>query len=205
MKTRFAALFLAVVLAGSFLGFVSVVKAEYTPGSWLDPKTWVQSRGAEVSEDSTVRGRLDQFQNFAGQIFGPEAQSRVATEVETQGNPAARFIFEIVNIILGFLGGLAVAFGVYAAFLWMTAGGNEETITKARTLLVNTVIGLALMLSALLLSVYLEVTVAGVNRIAIGKDASGFCRSGFSGGTRVVTDVLSLGTAEVICAVQNNK
>lgn len=54
----------------------------------------------------------------------------------------------IINITLGFLGLVALAIVVYAGFLWMASGGDEEKISTARKLLQNGVIGLVIILSA---------------------------------------------------------
>ncbi|HEX9664619.1 MAG TPA: hypothetical protein VGA49_02245 [Patescibacteria group bacterium] len=47
----------------------------------------------------------------------------------------------IIKTILGFLGITAVIIVLYGGFMWMTAGGNEEKVTKAKTLLRNAAIG----------------------------------------------------------------
>lgn len=149
-----------------------------TGGKWSDPSTWVQPPTLGEGQFQTEpgpRSRLDFFREFAASIFGPDEASTVAEAVENKGNPAAQIIFRIVAILLSFLGGVSVLFGVYAAFLWMTAGGNEETIGKARTLLLNAVMGLALILSALLMAIYLETTVAGVHRVKLSGGGEGFC------------------------------
>ena len=57
-------------------------------------------------------------------------------------------IAKIIKVVLGFLGTVAVVLIIYAGFLWMTAGGNEEQIKKARGLLINAVIGLIIILAA---------------------------------------------------------
>lgn len=54
----------------------------------------------------------------------------------------------IIKAFLGLLGIIAVVLTIYAGFLWMTAGGNEEDVGKAKKLLGNAVIGLAIILSA---------------------------------------------------------
>lgn len=43
--------------------------------------------------------------------------------------------------VLGLIGVLFVILMIYAGFLWMTAGGNQEQIKKAKGLMVNAVIG----------------------------------------------------------------
>ena len=57
-------------------------------------------------------------------------------------------VARIIEVFLGLLGVVAVGIVIYAGYLWMTSQGNEETITKARQLIVNAVIGLAIILSA---------------------------------------------------------
>ena len=65
-----------------------------------------------------------------------------------QGSDVKGTIARIVNIAMGFLGIVAVILILYAGFLWMTARGSEEQITRAKALLRNAVIGLVIILSA---------------------------------------------------------
>jgi len=46
-----------------------------------------------------------------------------------------------INAMLMFMGSIALILVVYAGFMWMTAGGNESRIQKARTILVWTLLG----------------------------------------------------------------
>jgi len=57
-------------------------------------------------------------------------------------------IADIIETILGFLGVIFVILIIYAGFLWMTAGGNEEKIKKAKGLITNATIGLLIVLAA---------------------------------------------------------
>tara|TARA_Y100000310_G_scaffold304864_1_gene344462 strand:- start:368 stop:1153 length:786 start_codon:yes stop_codon:yes gene_type:complete len=52
-------------------------------------------------------------------------------------------IASIINIVLGFLGIVALVMIIFAGFKWMTAGGNEETVKEARGNIKNAVIGVA--------------------------------------------------------------
>jgi uncharacterized membrane protein len=54
----------------------------------------------------------------------------------------------IINVALGFLGIIAVVIVLYGGFMWMTAGGNEERITKAKQILTAGVIGLVIIVMA---------------------------------------------------------
>ncbi len=54
----------------------------------------------------------------------------------------------IIRMALSFLGTIFVCLVLYAGYLWMTAGGNEEEVTKAKTLLYQAVGGLTIILLA---------------------------------------------------------
>ncbi len=54
----------------------------------------------------------------------------------------------IIRVALGLIGTIFIALAVYAGFLWMTAGGEEENITKGKKLLYDAVIGLVIILAA---------------------------------------------------------
>jgi len=54
----------------------------------------------------------------------------------------------VIQIILSFLGAIAVLLVMYAGFLWMTSDGDEEKITRAKGILRNAIIGLIIILSS---------------------------------------------------------
>ncbi len=58
-----------------------------------------------------------------------------------EANPAV-IIGNIVGYALGLLGIVFVVLTIYAGYLWMTAQGNEEQITKAKKMITNAVIGI---------------------------------------------------------------
>ncbi|MCR4280445.1 MAG: pilin [Candidatus Komeilibacteria bacterium] len=54
----------------------------------------------------------------------------------------------IIQYILGFVGLIFLVLIVASGLQWMTAGGNEDAITKARKRMINASIGLAIILMA---------------------------------------------------------
>lgn len=89
------------------------------------------------------------------------------------------FIGRIVSYFLGLLGIIAVALVMYAGFLWMTAGGNEEKIAQAKRILTNAVIGLVIIVSAFaIVQFVLNAIVNGSGGGGGGGATSGGCRSG---------------------------
>ncbi len=64
-------------------------------------------------------------------------------------------VSRIVNVILGFLGVLFIILILYGGFMWMTSSGNEEKITKAKNIIGNSVVGLAIVLTSLAISLFI--------------------------------------------------
>ncbi len=57
-------------------------------------------------------------------------------------------IANIIRVALGLLGIIAVVIIIYGGWLWMSAGGNEDQIAKAKKTLLNGAVGLIIILSA---------------------------------------------------------
>ena len=76
-------------------------------------------------------------------------------------------IVSVINWILGILALVAVIMILVGGFLWMTAGGNEEKVDKAKKLLIAAIIGLVIILAAWGIATYaigklLDITDEGV-------------------------------------------
>lgn len=54
----------------------------------------------------------------------------------------------IIKTALSLLGVIFIILIIYGGYLWMTAGGNEDKVSKAQTIIRNSVIGLAIVLAA---------------------------------------------------------
>lgn len=67
----------------------------------------------------------------------------------------------IIQIVLSFLGALAVVFVMYAGFLWMNSGGNDEKISQAKAILRNSVIGLIIILSSWAIATFIITRLSG--------------------------------------------
>jgi len=68
----------------------------------------------------------------------------------------------IINVALGFLGIVAVVIVLYGGFMWMTAAGNEERISKAKQILTAGVIGLVIIVMAWAIASYVVKTLMNV-------------------------------------------
>lgn len=64
-------------------------------------------------------------------------------------------IGRIINAFLSILGIICLVLFIYAGAIWMTAGGDDKKVEKARKILTNAVIGLVITLSAYAISTFI--------------------------------------------------
>lgn len=72
----------------------------------------------------------------------PPAANLGLKEYKTAGSIAT----PIFNAVLGITGVIALAIMIYGGFRWMTAAGNEDTISEAKRILTAGTIGLVVIL-----------------------------------------------------------
>ncbi|MCC7357698.1 Ig-like domain-containing protein [Candidatus Uhrbacteria bacterium] len=89
-------------------------------------------------------------------------------------------VVRIINIALGLIGIILVCLILYAGFLWMTSGGKEDQISRAKQILRNAIIGLIIILSAWAITKFVIERLLGATS---GDGGGGFGGdSGFGGG-----------------------
>jgi len=81
----------------------------------------------------TKGSSTDVFVSSAGFSTAVEAENIVAT---------------IIKTVLSLLGVIFVALMIFSGYQWMTAGGNEDAIKKAKGRIINAIIGLAIVVFA---------------------------------------------------------
>jgi len=82
-------------------------------------------------------------------------ETGLETTAGQAGLPQPELTALIGNIIRAAFSVVGVVFFIlllYGGFLWMTAGGNEEKVKKAKSLMVNSVIGLLIIIAAYAIS-----------------------------------------------------
>jgi len=70
------------------------------------------------------------------------------TSLSLDKSDPATVIFASVNTFLSLLGLAFLVLLLYAGVVWVLARGNEEDITRAKTILIRALIGLAIILSS---------------------------------------------------------
>ena len=91
-------------------------------------------------------------------VIGVSAQNGIGEGLEYAGNVAEEgglgaadsdtAIKGIINTVLGFLGLIALVVILLGGFKWMTSGGNDEKVKKAKATLMAGITGLVIVLAA---------------------------------------------------------
>ncbi|MCX6785260.1 MAG: pilin [Candidatus Komeilibacteria bacterium] len=89
------------------------------------------------------------YNNFLNQ-----AANTGTYKITEQSQPAFinTFAGKMITMALGFIGVLFLLLILYSGFQWMSAGGNEEAVTKAKTRVINGTIGLVITLGAFIIT-----------------------------------------------------
>lgn len=90
------------------------------------------------AQATTSSSMIDNLKTVGGQSYN----------ANTDGDTLINNIAALIKTALGLLGFIFVVQTIYAGFLWMTAGGNENNVKKAKGIMTNAVIGLIIVVSA---------------------------------------------------------
>lgn len=77
-----------------------------------------------------------------------EQQTSVALPNPLGTTYVPAIVGNIIMILMGAAGSIALMMFIYGGMLWLTSGGNSEKITKGRDIMIWTIAGLVVMFSA---------------------------------------------------------
>lgn len=148
MLKKFAfSFFLSIILFGGFLfvftgsipfftsNWIEFAKAEATSSASSTDNKNLLIEGQLKYNNDEVQKQTDAFTGKQGANFGKVKDPREA-------------VAGIISAFLVLLGILFLVYAIYAGYLILTSAGNEERIEKGKSILLNTTIGLAIILSA---------------------------------------------------------
>lgn len=114
---------------------------------------FLSSSPAPVAAQSNSKEALDQLKAAGGSS---------GANIAGSGPVDPRIIVAvIIRAALAFLGIIFVIMIMYAGFLWMTAGGEEDKVSHAKKLISNGVIGLAIIMTAYSITYFVFRTILG--------------------------------------------
>lgn len=79
-----------------------------------------------------------------------EAGYEIASSTSLTG-----YISQVISIILSVLGIAFLCLTIYGGIIWMTAAGNEEKVTKAKEIIIESVIGVIIVIAAYAISYFI--------------------------------------------------
>jgi hypothetical protein len=126
IRKKIIILFIAFIFVITPIYLISAEAREEQPA---EQKKGIQAIGEKTEELFTKTG-------FGNLLTGGEAELQIVA-----------FAGSILYAIIQFLGIIFLILTIYAGYLWMTAGGNDEQVGKAKKLLTKAIIGLAIILS----------------------------------------------------------
>lgn len=85
---------------------------------------------------------------------------------------AENMIASIIKTILGLLGIIFIILMILSGYQWMTAGGNEDAIKKARGRIVNAIIGLVIVVLAYSITAFVFKNLPGGGSNTSGSNAN---------------------------------
>lgn len=92
--------------------------------------------------------------------------NQTASQVPALNKTTTNFIQtaagQIIGIVLSFVGVIFLVLMIYAGISWMTAAGNEQQVSKAKDLLINSIIGLVIIFAAYAITVFVGNFVSGI-------------------------------------------
>lgn len=73
-------------------------------------------------------------------------------------NTIPQTIGTLISIVLSFVGAIFFIYIVISGIQWMTAGGEEEKVEKAKTRIMNAIVGLAITVAAFFITWFISNT-----------------------------------------------
>jgi hypothetical protein len=80
----------------------------------------------------------------------------------------ATYIGTAISYILSMLGVIFLVLLIYGGFLWMTAKGDSEVVSKSKDIIINAMIGLIIVLMSYAITYYVVGKIAGTTMGAKG-------------------------------------
>ncbi|MFA5359821.1 MAG: pilin [Patescibacteria group bacterium] len=95
---------------------------------------------------------------FATDTLNPWGSDSLKDNIQTETGLGERdprdIAASVINVILGFLGIVAVIIILLGGFKWMTAGGNEDKVGEAKKLITAGIIGLVIIVASFAIATF---------------------------------------------------
>jgi hypothetical protein len=99
--------------------------------------------------DNTLKG-LNETATEVGAFEQQSKQSQAVGGLFIQSSAG-----RLIGAVLSFVGVLFLIMMIYAGIMWMTAQGNDQQVTKAKDLLINSIIGIVIIFAAYAITAFI--------------------------------------------------
>lgn len=104
---------------------------------------------ATYAQLSESLGNLTEVGTASGQASGAQAE-------------LPQLIGALIQVLLSVLGIIFVVLIIYAGFLYMTASGEKDKVDKAKSLMIQAIIGIVIIVAAYAISTFIMTALVGV-------------------------------------------
>ena len=125
MKNKIILFSLLAIISSAFFAFPQAILAQADP---------------TASGLDATAGKIDAFKGQTTTNYSSFLQTKAG---------------QIISIVLSFVGALFLILMIYAGILWMTAQGNDQQVTKAKSLMINAIIGMIIVFAAYALTTFI--------------------------------------------------
>ncbi|MBU0531218.1 MAG: hypothetical protein ABIG32_02940 [Candidatus Uhrbacteria bacterium] len=104
------------------------------------------------------------YPSLASAAAADEALGGLSDTAEVAGyeeGSVVTIVAGVINVVLGALGLVFVILIIYGGILWMTAMGDKERLTKAKTVLTSAIVGILIVVGAYAISTYVVTALVG--------------------------------------------
>ncbi len=154
---------------GSFNAGTGEPSGEVTNGSSLDgPGSFEAGSVAPGNPNANANPNTVGGDPPNPNTIGPGGTGKLTNPIscspgaQAKGQCIPEFLFKIIDILLVFVLPIIIIFIMYAGFLFVTANGNTEQISTARSALLWAVVGGVIVLGARVILEVIQGTVAGL-------------------------------------------
>lgn len=104
---------------------------------------------------------------FAQDDAGAAAKSRLENVAKNTYEPQMTegaigdIVGKVINAFLAIVGIIFLSYMIYGGYLWMTAGGNDEKVTKAKVMIRNSIIGIIIVVGAYAITYFVLTALTG--------------------------------------------
>ena len=95
-------------------------------------------------------------EKFKTDLFDTGIEAGYPVEYETSQKLLMHTIAKIIGVILTFVGVIFLVLMIYGGYTWMLARGNEQEVSKARSIVINSLIGVIIVLAGYALTSFIK-------------------------------------------------